>query len=810
MADLGEVFDGSAYMEIGGSYASVPADPVRKPLDARAIFANMKSRFGSAPLSPHAAMRDGLAHNADLGEVFDGSKIDRGPPSALEELSTHRQWVAWRLLTRPGATKPTKPPVNPHNGLGASHAKPSDWGSYEQAKSCAARRKFAGVGFVLSEEDDYTGIDLDKCRDPATGKLDQWADDIVSLAETYWETSPSGTGLRAFVRGKIEKTVKCDAARVEVYRSLRYLTFTGDHIESTPEDIRPAPMTLEWLMDRVAQFAPKEIEPHFEPPKVLNEALGAPARHANDTGERAWAEAALERNAAELAACGEGGRNHDLNAKAYRMGRMVARDWIEKSRVEAALTDACRANGLFKDDGPKGVRDTLASGLRGGMAKPCEDLDDAWADEMRLRALGDATAKLLIEANDNSQRETIVVDGVTIDAETGEIVEGVKPKAGQRETLKATPFSWPDCASIQPREWLFGKQLIRKFVSATISPGGVGKSSLVIAEALSMVSGRALLHGIKPIASLNVWIWNGEDPIDELNRRIAATAKHYGIKREECHGRLFVDSGRNLRMVIAETIKGGTVVARPVVDAIKATVWENKIDVLVIDPFVSCHRVSENDNSAIDTVAHEWADIAEATGCAVELVHHVRKVGDVEVTVEDARGASSLLSAVRSARVLNRMTQNEAEKAGVENNWLYFRVDNGKSNMSPSHEKATWYHMESIDLENAGPFLDGDNVGVVTEWKWPSPLEGVSVSDLRAVQAAVAEGRWRENSQANEWVGRAVAQAMGLDASNKQHRSKIMSLLKVWKASGALVDVDGDDAKGMPRRFVEVGTPAND
>ena len=50
-------------------------------------------------------------------------------------------------------------------------------------------------------------------------------------------------------------------------------------------------------------------------------------------------------------------------------------------------------------------------------------LDDARADETRLRALGDETAKLLIEANDNSPRETIVVDGVTIDAETGEIVD---------------------------------------------------------------------------------------------------------------------------------------------------------------------------------------------------------------------------------------------------------------------------------------------------------------------------------------------------------------------------------------------------
>ena len=39
--------------------------------------------------------------------------------------------------------------------------------------------------------------------------------------------SPAGTGLRSFVRGKIEKTIKCDTAHVEVYRSLRYLTITA-------------------------------------------------------------------------------------------------------------------------------------------------------------------------------------------------------------------------------------------------------------------------------------------------------------------------------------------------------------------------------------------------------------------------------------------------------------------------------------------------------------------------------------------------------------------------------------------------------
>ena len=71
------------------------------------------------------------------------------------------------------------------------------------------------------------------------------------------KTVASGTGLRLIARGKVERTIKCDPAHVEIYRSQRYLTITKNHVENSPADIRPAPLTLEFLMDRVAQFAPK-------------------------------------------------------------------------------------------------------------------------------------------------------------------------------------------------------------------------------------------------------------------------------------------------------------------------------------------------------------------------------------------------------------------------------------------------------------------------------------------------------------------------------------------------------------------------
>lgn len=173
---------------------------------------------------------------------------------AIEELRQHRQWVAWKIEIRNG--RPTKPPVSPLTGYGASHSSSGTWGTYEQAVQRAADDGLPGVGFVISDKDEFTGADLDKCRNAETGELEAWAAAVLALAETYAEISPSGTGIRLIWRGKVAETIKCDPAHVEVYRSLRYLTITGRHIAGTPEDIRPAQLTEAALRARVEQFRP--------------------------------------------------------------------------------------------------------------------------------------------------------------------------------------------------------------------------------------------------------------------------------------------------------------------------------------------------------------------------------------------------------------------------------------------------------------------------------------------------------------------------------------------------------------------------
>jgi hypothetical protein len=242
-----------------------------------------------------------------------------------------------------------------------------------------------------------------------------------------------------------------------------------------------------------------------------------------------------------------------------------------------------------------------------------------------------------------------------------------------------------------------------------------------------------------------------------------------------------------------------------VVEDITAAIRQNNIDVMIIDPFVSSHRVTENDNGAIDRVAKTWSAIAAKTNAAIEIVHHSRKTGGAEVTVEDGRGASAHVAASRSARVLNVMSETEATKA-VENRRLFFRVDNGKSNVAPPSDAPEWYKLESTELGN------GDNVGVAMPWKMPNPFDSITKADLRAAQKAVSEGGpWRADPQADDWVGKPIAEALKRDINDPDTRRDIKAMLKIWIKNGMFKRVEVKDPNSRKTKpCIEVGEWATD
>jgi hypothetical protein len=218
-----------------------------------------------------------------------------------------------------------------------------------------------------------------------------------------------------------------------------------------------------------------------------------------------------------------------------------------------------------------------------------------------------------------------------------------------------------------------------------------------------------------------------------------------------------------------------------------------------MSPFVSSHEAPENDNPAMDRIVKTWGRVAQRANCSIEIIHHRRKsaAGETETTVESSRGGKALTDGCRSVRVLNRMSKEEAETAGVENARTYFRTFIDKANLAPPAETSDWFHLKSVDLGNHPNGGYGDSVGVVVPWQWPDPIADVTVSDLRAVQAIVSKGHYRASPQAAEWVGNAVAQALRLDLSKTRDKKKAANLLKVWLASGALKEAGRQGRKGQ-------------
>ncbi len=77
---------------------------------------------------------------------------------------------------------------------------------------------------MFSSGDPFAGVDLDKCRNPETGELEEWATEIIQDLDGYTEASPSGTGVHIFIRGKAPNKKR---GKVEAYSSERYFTMTG-------------------------------------------------------------------------------------------------------------------------------------------------------------------------------------------------------------------------------------------------------------------------------------------------------------------------------------------------------------------------------------------------------------------------------------------------------------------------------------------------------------------------------------------------------------------------------------------------------
>jgi len=151
--------------------------------------------------------------------------------SIPEELRVRPQWVVWKAV----GDKPGKVPYSARTGRRASSTDLLTWSTFEEALEAYENGDYAGLGFVFSSADPYTGIDVDNCVDvdvDGDGEIAGWALEIVRYFDSYTELSATGSGLHIIVRGNVPNRRK---GEVEVYSSKRFFTVTGHVVEASSD-----------------------------------------------------------------------------------------------------------------------------------------------------------------------------------------------------------------------------------------------------------------------------------------------------------------------------------------------------------------------------------------------------------------------------------------------------------------------------------------------------------------------------------------------------------------------------------------------
>lgn len=161
------------------------------------------------------------------------ANIEKNVPAELKAIPT---WCCYRTQWNEEKGKKDKFIISPIDGKWTSTKEPGKWVTFEAAMKYARENNCEGLSILLDKKYGITCIDLDKCIEVETGKLNERASKLVeTLSGTYIERSTSGNGLHIFVKDDILKngtynmtSVDKNKGDLEVYDDKRIMSLTGD------------------------------------------------------------------------------------------------------------------------------------------------------------------------------------------------------------------------------------------------------------------------------------------------------------------------------------------------------------------------------------------------------------------------------------------------------------------------------------------------------------------------------------------------------------------------------------------------------
>lgn len=328
---------------------------------------------------------------------------------------------------------------------------------------------------------------------------------------------------------------------------------------------------------------------------------------------------------------------------------------------------------------------------------------------------------------------------------------------------------------------------------------GDGKSTMAVAEILSVATGRNLVGEGDVQRSKVMVLWDDESE-DSMHTKMTAAMSHYDIQPGEIAERIAwlggPEAGQkwdgDLRNEHYEYVCGW----------IEERMRKLECRVLYIDSLSSVSPDAETENMLATSILKRLERIAVALGGAVRLLHHSRKGPPGEkraADLDEARGASAITARCRIVQ------QIRAEAYGKDRTYELTTV---KGSNFLAGEPSSW------KMEGVAVGTEGRTAQVMVPHEVPNPFEGMQGKAQAIVDAicdAPPEHR-RASRTASGWAGYIVAEVMDWDIapgtknaserSTEQNlvRGRIEKVLATWHRNRVLkrTEVKQRNGRGSP------------
>ena len=211
-------------------------------------------------------------------------------------------------------------------------------------------------------------------------------------------------------------------------------------------------------------------------------------------------------------------------------------------------------------------------------------------------------------------------------------------------------------------QFLFDSMFPRGIVGVLYARSATGKTFFVLGLGLSLATGQAVFSSFKPTAPCRVTMVVGEDPPEEVWRRVRAIVQRFELDRTLIGENVRVLAGvASPLMALAD---GNPTRTRTYADLARH-VERWKPDLVIIDPKAMYFGLDENSNDHAVQFMGALKDLASASGGSVLVSHHVSKLQADSADQHASRGASSFVDSSRWAAFMKPMDAQTGDRFDV-------------------------------------------------------------------------------------------------------------------------------------------------